>query len=139
MRARDLANAVTRRIALITISNAGLRFGLAAFAPERLAEVDPVEPFPAGVLAFAARVAVAPSEALAAAFPREWGARVTVELITGRRIERTRRTIPGDPDQPLTLEGLAAKYAGVERALLEDAANALTDAGALARTLERIA
>ena len=45
----------------------------------------------------------------------------------------------GDPDQPLTLDGLAVKYPTLERALIADAAEALSDAGALARTLERIA
>jgi 2-methylcitrate dehydratase PrpD len=91
------------------------------------------------VLAFAARVSVSPSAQLEASFPREWGARVVVELDGGRRIERTRRTIPGDPDQPLALDGLIEKYPDVERALIEDAVNALTDADALARTLARVA
>ena len=124
---------------LLLISNAGLRFGAAAFSPARLVEVDPVEPFPTEVLAFAARVSVSPSAQLEASFPREWGARVVVELDGGRRIERTRRTIPGDPDQPLALDGLIEKYPDVERALIEDAVNALTDADALARTLARVA
>jgi 2-methylcitrate dehydratase PrpD len=123
---------------LMVISNAGFQFGAAAFAPALLADVDRPGPFPADVLAFAPRVSVAPSAALEAAFPREWGARVVVELMDGRRLERTRRTIPGDPDQPLTLAELAQKYAGLERALLDDAVAALTDAGALTRTLARL-
>jgi 2-methylcitrate dehydratase PrpD len=123
---------------LMVISNAGFQFGAAAFAPELLADVDRSGPFPAEVLAFASRVSVAPSTVLEAAFPREWGARVVVERNDGRRLERTRRTIPGDPDQPLALDDLATKYASLERALLDDAFAALTDAGALARTLARL-
>ena len=123
---------------LMVISNAGCQFGAALFAPEVLADVDRRGPFPAEVLAFAPRVSVSPSAALEAAFPREWGARVVVELTDGRRLERTQRTIPGDPDQPLSLDDVAAKYASLERALLDDAFAALTDADALARTLARL-
>jgi 2-methylcitrate dehydratase PrpD len=83
-------------------------------------------------------VSVAPSAVLEAAFPREWGARIVVELNDGRRLERTRRTILGDPDQPLSLDDLATKYSGLDRALLDDAFAALSDAGALSRTLARL-
>jgi hypothetical protein len=62
-----------------------------------------------------------------------------VELAGGRRLERTRAVIHGDPGDPLTLDDLAVKYSALERALLADAAAALGDAGALARTLERLA
>jgi 2-methylcitrate dehydratase PrpD len=123
---------------LMVISNVGFQFGAAAFAPELLTDADRPGPFPAEVLAFVPRVSVAPSAALEAAFPREWGARVVVELLDGRRVERTRRTIPGDPDQPFTLEDLVLKYAGLDRALLDDAFAALTDADALARTLAQL-
>lgn len=123
---------------LMVISNAGFQFGAALFAPELLTDVDRRGPFPAEVLAFAPRVSVAPSAVLEAAFPREWGARIVVELNDGRRLERTRRTILGDPDQPLSLDDLATKYSGLDRALLDDAFAALSDAGALSRTLARL-
>jgi 2-methylcitrate dehydratase PrpD len=129
----DLAN----RLSLIT--SAGFQLGAAAFAPALLAEVDRQPPFPDDVLAFAKRVSVAPSEALAATFPREWGAHVVVELAGGRRYERTQAAIHGDPHDPLSLDDIAAKYPLLERALFDDAAAALSDADALSRTLARLA
>jgi 2-methylcitrate dehydratase PrpD len=137
--ARLIAQPLDPANRLMLIANAGFQFGAAAYAPELLAEVDRQGPFPAAVLAFAERVAVAPSTALEADFPRRWGARVVVELAGGRRVERTRHTIAGDPEEPLTPAALAAKYPNLARATLDDAAAALSDAEALARTLERIA
>lgn len=128
----DLAN----RLTLIT--SAGFQLGAAAFAPALLAEVDRQAPFPDDVLAFAKRVTVAPSEALAATFPREWGARIVVALADGRRLERTQPVIHGDPHDPLSLDDIAAKYPALERALFDDAAAALSDAQALTRTLARL-
>jgi 2-methylcitrate dehydratase PrpD len=103
-----------------------------------LADCDRPAPFPRDVLALAERVTVRASEELGAAFPRHWPGRVSVETSDGKRFERTRTTIPGDPDEALTLGDLAVKYPGLERALFEDAHAALTDANALQRTLARL-
>jgi 2-methylcitrate dehydratase PrpD len=123
---------------LSVIANIGFQLGAAAFAPALLADCDRPPPFPPEVLALAKRVTIVPSDELALAFPRRWAGRVIVELTDGRRFERTRLTIPGDPDEPLTLGDLAAVYPALEHALIEDAAVALTDAHALERTLARL-
>ncbi len=78
--ARLISQPLDQANRLMLITNTGFQFGAAAFAPALLAQIDREPPFPPEVLAFAERVAVAPSEALAANFPREWGARVVVEL-----------------------------------------------------------
>jgi 2-methylcitrate dehydratase PrpD len=123
---------------LSVIANIGFQLGAVAFAPELLADCDRQPPFPADVLALAKRVTIVPSDELAIVFPRRWAGRVIVELTDGRRFERTRLTIPGDPDELLTLDDLALTYPALERAVLGDAAAALTDAHALERTLARV-
>jgi 2-methylcitrate dehydratase PrpD len=123
---------------LSAIANIGVQLGAVAFAPALLADCDREPPFPTAVLALAKRVTIVPSDELGAAFPRCWPARVIVELDDGKCFERTRFTIPGDPGEPLTLDDLAVTYAALDRAMLADAAAALTDADALERTLARV-
>ena len=43
-------------------------------------------------------------------FPREWPARVAIELETGERYEDSVRYPKGDPENPLTCEEMAAKF-----------------------------
>lgn len=43
-------------------------------------------------------------------FPREWPARVVIELETGERFEHSVRYPKGDPENPLTWEEMAAKF-----------------------------
>jgi 2-methylcitrate dehydratase PrpD len=123
---------------LSVIANLGFQFGAAAFAPAVLADVDRPAPFAPAILDLARRVTIEASPVLGAQFPQHWGASVTVEMNGGARYERTVMTILGDPERPLTLDDVAAKYPSLERAFFTDAAAALTDAAALARTLARL-
>jgi 2-methylcitrate dehydratase PrpD len=123
---------------LSVIANVGFQLGAIAFAPGLFADCDRPGPFPADVLALAARVSVSASDELGELFPRYWPGRVIVETDDGARFERLRKTIPGDPDERLTLGDVAVKYPAVQRAALEDAYASLSDANALTRTLERL-
>jgi 2-methylcitrate dehydratase PrpD len=123
---------------LSVIANIGFQLGAVAFAPDVLADCDRPAPHAPAILTLAKRVTIAPSDELGANFPQQWGGRVVVEMNDGTRFERTRMTILGDPDQPLTMDTVAAKYPAIDRVLLDDAHAALTDAAALARTLARL-
>ncbi|MEC9368684.1 MAG: MmgE/PrpD family protein, partial [Pseudomonadota bacterium] len=48
-------------------------------------------------------------EAIDRAYPRDWGARITVVMGDGRRIEALRSQAKGDPELPLTREEMKAK------------------------------
>jgi 2-methylcitrate dehydratase PrpD len=123
---------------LSVIANMGFQLGAIAFAPALLADVDRPEPFPPAVLALAKRVTIAAAADLGEHFPQQWGGRVGIEMNGGTRYERTCMTILGDPNRPLGLDEVAAKYPSLERALFDDAHAALTDAAALSRTLARL-
>jgi 2-methylcitrate dehydratase PrpD len=56
-----------------------------------------------------ARVSVALSAAIDAAYPKSWGASVVVTTADGRRLEATRRDAKGDPENPVTAAELAVK------------------------------
>jgi 2-methylcitrate dehydratase PrpD len=51
-------------------------------------------------------------------FPREWPARVAIELKDGRRHEKFIRYPKGDPENPLTWDEMAAKFRSLTRGLL---------------------
>lgn len=56
-----------------------------------------------------AKVAVALSPEIDAAYPKSWGAEVVVEAENGRRFTAIRHEAKGDPENPLTADELAAK------------------------------
>ena len=58
-------------------------------------------------------------------FPKEWAARVTIEMETGQRWEKFVRYPKGDPENPLTWDEMAAKF------------QTLAERGALCRPLRR--
>lgn len=62
-----------------------------------------------------ARTSVAVDEALAAAYPARWGARITLRTEDGQRLEVLRETATGDPDHPLDDATLDAKVDGLFR------------------------
>jgi len=58
-------------------------------------------------------VSVALSPSIEAAYPKAWGAEVSVETEDGRRLFAARREAKGDPENPLTPEELAGKARGL--------------------------
>ena len=75
---------------------------LAAFTPERLRDVD--------VQALMQKVDVTIDPECDAGFPGARAARVTVELLDGRRFAHFQPTRKGDPEMPLTDAELEAKF-----------------------------
>ncbi len=74
---------------------------LAAFEPAAIARAE--------IAALRAKVEVAAAEPYASAYPRRYGAEVEVELAGGaRRLARMPDAL-GDPENPLSLEGVRAK------------------------------
>ena len=63
-------------------------------------------------------VVLAKNFALEKNFPREWPARVVIELETGERYENSVRYPKGDPENPLTWEEMAAKFRSLAGAVL---------------------
>ena len=51
-------------------------------------------------------------------FPREWPARVRMELEDGRQLEQSVRFPKGDPQNPLTAGEMAAKFRSLAGAVL---------------------
>lgn len=76
------------------------------------------------VAAERAKVEVALSPGIDMAYPRNWGAEVTVETTDGRTLKAARRDAKGDPENPLTAAELSVKA----RALLMDGGMAPGDA-----------
>lgn len=78
-----------------------------------------------------AKVEVALSPDIDAAYPQAWGAEVTVETEDGRTVSVVRRQAKGDPENPVTAEELSAKA----RALLVDGGMPAKDADAFITTV----
>lgn len=51
-------------------------------------------------------------------YPREWPARVAIQLNTGERFEKSLRYPKGDPENPLTWDEMAAKFRSLAGAVL---------------------
>jgi 2-methylcitrate dehydratase PrpD len=64
------------------------------------------------------RVALVKDARLEATFPKEWPARVVIELENGQRHESFVRHPKGDPDNPLTWDEMTAKFRALAGAVL---------------------
>ena len=95
---------------LATISNVAQQIAIAALAPEILWDAERAGGISRERQGLADKVRVEGNAELDAYLPREWAGRVTVTL-GARTLTKLRRTIPGDPAEPLDRAGVAAKYA----------------------------
>lgn len=108
---------------LSTIAHLGLQLGIAAFEPDRLADVARAEPFSAQALALAAKVSVTPDETLAAEAPGRWAAKLAVRMGSEWH-ESVCLSVPGDPGaENAACEIAARKIASACRG--EDTARAI--------------
>jgi 2-methylcitrate dehydratase PrpD len=64
------------------------------------------------------KVELVKDPAIEATFPREWPARVTIELDSGQRYEKFVRYPKGDPENPLSWDEMAAKFRALAGAVL---------------------
>jgi 2-methylcitrate dehydratase PrpD len=55
------------------------------------------------------KVTATVSPSIDSAYPKAWGAAITVETVDGRRLQEIRRQAKGDPEKPLTATELAEK------------------------------
>ncbi|WP_137389426.1 MmgE/PrpD family protein [Rhodoligotrophos defluvii] len=73
------------------------------------------------------KVALSVAPGVDSAYPRSWGAEITVETADGRKLHASRREAKGDPENPVGPEELSVKA----RALLLDGGMAAGEANAL--------
>ncbi|EUC01220.1 MmgE/PrpD family protein [Rhizobium sp. CF080] len=119
---------------LSTIAHLGLQFGIAAFEPARLMDVDRARPFNSDVLAFAKRVTITANDTLAG---EDWPARVVVTE-KGQTREAIWPQTSGDAAQVMLgrkLESLSTATAQQLQRLETALANADADAVQEARSL----
>jgi 2-methylcitrate dehydratase PrpD len=64
------------------------------------------------------KVAMVKDPSLEETFPKEWPARVTIELANGQRYEKYVRHPKGDPENPLSWDEMAAKFRSLAGAVL---------------------
>jgi 2-methylcitrate dehydratase PrpD len=64
------------------------------------------------------KVALVKDPEIEATFPREWPARVAIELASGRRYDKFIRHPKGDPENPLSWDEMAAKFRALAGAVL---------------------
>ena len=64
---------------------------------------------------------------ITAAYPKEWGAKVTVVLKNGQTIEKQTDFPKGDPENPVTSEDLRAKFIKLATSLTEEQRQVFAD------------
>jgi 2-methylcitrate dehydratase PrpD len=65
------------------------------------------------------------SDGLDACYPTHYGTRIVVHTSDRSRIERTRLVAPGDPDDPMSVDDLTAKFVHLAEPLHDDSAASL--------------
>ncbi|WP_193187371.1 MmgE/PrpD family protein [Nisaea sediminum] len=86
---------------------------LAAFTPEALRDPN--------IRAIMPRITVERAEDLATEYPRKRMARLHVQLKDGRKLSHFQRSRRGDPDNPISLADLMAKYEELATSVLPEA------------------
>ena len=76
-------------------------------------------------LAEAAKVSVLHDPRLDTTYPDRYGTRIVVRTTDGSRLDRTRLVAPGDPDDPMSIDELTAKFIRLAEPLHGHAATSL--------------
>ena len=76
-------------------------------------------------VAEAAKVSVHHDPRLDDTYPAHYGTRIVVRTVDGSRLDRTRLVAPGDPDDPMSVDQLTAKFVRLAEPLHGDAAVSL--------------
>ena len=85
------------------------------------------------------KVHVALDPAINAAYPKEWGANVTVVLKNGQTIAKQTDFPKGDPENPVTSEDIRAKFMKLATSLTEEQRQVFADRVLAIESIDNVA